>query len=238
MARTNEGLELIGDWSIERAGSEVSIESVLLPNGAHRSVIEEFPQMTYERRTLARVALGPLAVDKPGRTRFIAVQDVAEQWVSDVQGYDGNALLNHKQDVYRQQTEHTATVRRTRAVIGFRLSALRSIPSSILHGDKHAVLTDLAVKNEGDTYEQQQYAAIAVLSAFRYLTNRRTETTVSAGPRLELNHRDLWESLHPETAGLPLHPDRSSLRHPIIQDAKVAYAGFRQYLINAKLLGA
>ncbi|GEM_PF-5473902 len=238
MAHTNERLELIGDWSVERAGSEVSIESVLLPSGAHQSVIEEFPQVTYERRLLARLALGPLAVDKPGRTRFIAVQDVVEQWASDAQGYNGNAMISNARDVYDQQTQHTATIRRTRAIVGFRLSAPRSIPSSIIHGDKHAVLTDLAVKREGDTYEQRQYAAIAVLSAFRYLDNRRTQTTVSAGPRLEINHRDLWESLHPEMAGLPLHPDRSSLRHPIAQDASVAYTGFRQYLINAKMLGA
>ncbi len=234
MAWASEKLELIGDWSVERDGNEVSIESVLLPSGEHQAVTEQFPQIHYERRNPVRIVLGRLAVDRRDRTRYIAVQDVTQQGLGDIHDYGGNAMLSDAGDVYAQPTHHRL-VRHTRAVVGFRTSATRSIPSSIIHGDDHAVLTDLAVTNEGDPFVQQQYAAIAVLSAFRYLASRRTPTTVAAGRRLEQDRSRLWESLHPESAGLPLQ--KGALRHPISNDAADAYDGFRQYLIRAKMLG-
>ncbi len=238
MARQDSQPELIGEWSLERNGSEVLMESVLLPPDAHHAVTQQFPELTYTRRNVTRLIVGPLAVDTYDRTRFVAVQDIVGEAPGFTPVYVGNAMLSHSRDVYNPQMRHVEPSRRMRAAVGFRLSASKSVLSSLRHGDNHALITGVAVAKEGDPYERRQYASIAVLSMFKYLAHRKTLTTVSAAAALEVGSRTVWEDLRPDMAGLPLHPDANNLHIPISIDAVEAYRRYRQYLVKARILGS
>jgi hypothetical protein len=226
--------QLISEWVSTRDNERVSIQAVLVPAEEHRDLTSAMPGLHYERRRLARTMLGPLALDQPDRTRFVAVHDVVTRRTPS--GYTGNALMGSSEDVYTHQTQYDQTIKDVRAAVGFRLSSEVSPLASLRHGDNKALLTCIGVADIGDAWERRKYASLAVLATLQFLAERPTRTVVSATGSLERNR--LWQVIEPAGAGLQtLASLKNAPRYTLSRYADDALRGYRAHLVKTHILG-